>query len=60
MNVDDLSVDNGAVALLGVLLGGVTEEPAADGLLDSGCVLSTRHHVQLVPDVKKNVKKEKK
>ena len=50
VNVDDLSVNNGAVALLGVLLGGITEEPTADGLLDSGCVLSTRHHVQLVPN----------
>ena len=53
VNVDNLSINNCAVALLGILLGGIAEEPTADGLLDSGCVLSARHHVQLVPKVEK-------
>ena len=48
VDVDDLSVHNGAVSLLWILLGRVTEKPAADGFLHPGRVLAARHHVQLV------------
>ena len=48
VNVDHLPVLQRPVALLGVLLGRVTEEPATDGLLHPGGGLPTRHDVQLV------------
>ena len=50
VDVDHLLVDEGPVALLGVLLGGVPEEATADCLLHAHRGLPTGDHVQLVPD----------
>ena len=45
---DDLGVDQGAVTLLGILLGRVPEEARADRLLHPCGGLAAAHHVQLV------------
>ena len=50
VDVDHLLVNEGPVALLGVLLGGIPEEAAADCLLHAHRGLPTGNHVQLVPD----------
>ena len=52
VDVDHLLVDEGPVALLGVLLGGVPEETTADGLLHAHRGLPTRHHIQLMSGTK--------
>lgn len=56
MDVDHLLVDQSPVTLLWVLLGGVTEEAAADGFLHSDSGLAAGDHVQLVSG--KRIKKE--
>lgn len=48
VDIDHLTVDECPIPFLGVLLGGVAEEPATDGLLNSGSVLTTANHIQLV------------
>lgn len=50
MDVDHLLVNEGPVALLRVLLGGVAKETAADGLLDPHGGFAAGHHVQLVSE----------
>ena len=45
VDVDDLLVDEGSVALLRVLLGSVTEEATANRFLHTHRGLSTRDHV---------------
>ena len=50
MEVHHLLVDEGTVALLGVLLGRVPEVTTADGLLDPHSSFPTRHYVQLVSE----------
>lgn len=49
MDVDHLLVDEGAISFLRILLGGVPEEAAADGLLDTDGGFAAGHHVQFVP-----------
>ena len=44
----NLGINEGPVSLLGVLLGSIAKETGADGLLDTGCALATRDHIQLV------------
>lgn len=48
VDVDHLTVDECPIPFLGVLLCSVTEKPTTDGLLDSGSVLTTADHIQLV------------
>ena len=50
VEVHHLLVDQGTVAIMGVLPGTVPEVTAADGFLDPHCSFSTRYHVQLVSE----------
>jgi hypothetical protein len=49
VDIDHLAVDDGPVTFLRILLSCITEETAENGLLDTGSVLPTRHHIQFVP-----------
>lgn len=49
VDVDHLTVNECPIPFLGVLLGGVTEKPTTDGLLNSCSVLTTADDIQLVP-----------
>lgn len=49
MDVDNLLVNECPIAFLGILLGCISEEATADGLLDPHCGLATGHHIQLMP-----------
>lgn len=48
VEVHHLLVNQGTVPIMGVLLGSVPEEAAADSFLDPHRSCSTRYHVQLV------------
>lgn len=50
VDVHHLLVNEGTVALLGILFGCVPEETTADGLLYTHCGLSTSHHVQFMSE----------
>lgn len=48
MDVNNLLVYEGPVALLGILLSSIPEETAADGLLDPHRGFAARHHIQFM------------
>lgn len=52
MNVYNLLVYKGSVALLRILFGCIPEETTADGLLDSHCGFATGYHIQFVSELK--------
>lgn len=50
VDVDHLLVYEGPVTFLRVLFGCIPEETTAYGLLYTHCGLTTRYHIQLVPE----------
>lgn len=48
VDIDHLLINQCPITLLGILLCSISEEAAADGLLDSNRCLATGHHIQLV------------
>lgn len=48
VDIDHLLINECPITLLGILLCSISEETAADGLLDSNRCLATGHHIQLV------------
>jgi hypothetical protein len=49
MNINDLSIYQGAIAFLWILFGSIAEETGANGFLDPARVFACRDHVQFVP-----------
>lgn len=49
VDIDYLLIDERPITFLGILLGRISEEATADGLLDSNGCLPAGHHIQLVP-----------
>lgn len=49
VDIDYLLINERPITFLGILLGRISEEATADGLLDSNCCLPAGHHIQLVP-----------
>ena len=50
MDVYDLLIDEGPVALLRIFLGCIPEETTANGLLDPHCSFATRYYIQFVSE----------
>ena len=49
MNINDLTIYQGAIAFLRVLFGSIAEETGANGFLDPARIFACRDHVQFVP-----------
>lgn len=52
MDIYNLLVYKGSVALLRIFFGCIPEEATADGFLDSHCGFATRYHIQFMSEEK--------